>query len=94
MRLPRARFTVRRMMVVVAVAGVALQGARLAGLSLRYRRLAESYAGWGRWPRKSSEEARARERRKVAWAHALARKYERAARAPWLPVEPDPPEPK
>ncbi len=24
----------------------------------------------------------------------LARKYERAARYPWLPVEPDPPEPQ
>ena len=25
---------------------------------------------------------------------SLARKYERAARYPWLPVEPDPPEPE
>ena len=25
---------------------------------------------------------------------AMARKYERAARYPWLPVEPDPPEPE
>jgi hypothetical protein len=28
------------------------------------------------------------------WHFALFEKYERAARRPWLPVEPDPPEPK
>jgi hypothetical protein len=32
---------------------------------------------------------------KVAtWHQAMARKYRQAARKPWLPVEPDPPEPK
>jgi hypothetical protein len=32
---------------------------------------------------------------KVAtWHEAMARKYRQAARNPWLPVEPDPPEPK
>lgn len=28
------------------------------------------------------------------WHFALAKKYEQAARRPWLPVDPDPPEPK
>jgi hypothetical protein len=32
---------------------------------------------------------------KVAtWHEAMARKYREAARYPWLPIEPDPPEPE
>ncbi len=30
----------------------------------------------------------------IAYHAAMARKYRRAARYPWLPVEPDPPEPR
>jgi hypothetical protein len=30
----------------------------------------------------------------IAYHEAMARKYDRAARYPWLPVEPDPPEPE
>jgi hypothetical protein len=33
-------------------------------------------------------------KRLVAYHAAMARKYENAARHPWLPVEPDPPEPR
>lgn len=33
-------------------------------------------------------------RHKALWHVALSRKYERAARSPWFPVAPDPPEPK
>jgi hypothetical protein len=40
-----------------------------------------------------SREAAADCARKAARCASLARKYERAARRPWLPVEPDPPEP-
>jgi hypothetical protein len=40
-----------------------------------------------------SREAAADCATKAARCAALARKYERAARYPWLPVEPDPPEP-
>ena len=36
----------------------------------------------------------AQKRRQAAFFHRLASKYARAARYPWLPVEPDPPEPK
>jgi hypothetical protein len=32
--------------------------------------------------------------KKSAWHAALAEKYRHAALYPWLPVEPDPPEPK
>jgi hypothetical protein len=31
---------------------------------------------------------------RIAYHSRMRRKYERAARFPWLPVEPDPPEPK
>jgi hypothetical protein len=32
--------------------------------------------------------------KKIAYHAAMAHKYEHAARYPWLPVEPDPPEPE
>ncbi len=32
--------------------------------------------------------------RKIGYHAAMARKYEHAAGYPWLPVEPDPPEPE
>ena len=32
--------------------------------------------------------------RRIAYHESMRRKYEYAARDPWLPVEPDPPEPK
>ena len=35
----------------------------------------------------------ASEQRRADYHGAMRRKYERAARYPWLPVEPDPPEP-
>jgi hypothetical protein len=34
-----------------------------------------------------------RKKRVMVWHKEMARKYEYAARYPWLPVEPDPPEP-
>ena len=36
----------------------------------------------------------ARMERQTAYYESMARKYERAARYPWLPVEPDPPMPE
>jgi hypothetical protein len=33
-------------------------------------------------------------RARAAWNDRMKRKYERAARYPWLPVEPDPPMPR
>lgn len=32
--------------------------------------------------------------RRIAYHEAMSRKYDRAARRPWLPVPPDPPEPE
>jgi hypothetical protein len=128
MRLPRLRFTVRRLMAVVALAGVVMG----AGVwSERMWRLSRVYALESRreevlgdicrmleaqcrshlerykpsepiiWParaamRKVLDEESAGVARFESQAdyHSLrARKYERAARYPWLPVESDPPEP-
>jgi hypothetical protein len=115
MRLPRVRFTIRGMMVAVAVAAGLMAGsiglARLRLLSSDYRARAEQHAGIEETLRHiiASDEsdtpvdispgAGLRSRRFTARAvadyeAALRRKYERAARYPWLRVEPDPLEPE
>ena len=105
-RLPRVRFTIRRMMVVVAVTAIAFGGAaglaRVERLASEYRRL---YARHSAEAQRFSEEAsralvlrNARDRyvraSRLADYHAhLEAKYQHAAHNPWLPVEPDPPPP-
>jgi hypothetical protein len=110
MRLPRVWFTVRRMMVVVAIVGILFWGGRLWRLAASYRIEAERYEN-----RLSKSDVRAffdridvspeeSERRMGAWRDQMARrrshyqamkvKYEHAAHNPWLPVAPDPPEPE
>ena len=130
MRLPRVRFTVRRMMLFVAFVGVAIGGsieitrefARLRQLSHNYwvksRRIAGrermvrsgaaiSHAAWvaqvqdierterrtGGWFKMGRPYAPDRCKRLIPYFLALRLKYERAARFPWLHVEPDPPTP-
>jgi hypothetical protein len=132
MRLPRLRFTVRRLMLVVALVGAGMWGVKLWRLSREHAgraRSAWASEGFYRLVNERSlknaircEELAARmpyedpirrdwfavsmqqlalESREdaVKWlakaGHyaASARKYERAARYPWLPVEPEPPEP-
>jgi hypothetical protein len=90
MPLPRVRFTVRRLMVAVAVIGLA------CGLWRRSAAYAEkarynwsmAFALMHGYP---GPEGRLRE---IGYLQDLARKYERAARYPFLPVAPDPPEPE
>jgi hypothetical protein len=103
-RLPRVGFTVRRMMVAVAVGGVTLgcwiEVLRIARLASDFRSKAlacaqgekfcraclakgtPAFAGWGSW------------QERLAYFTAMKDKYEHAARYPWLPVPPDPPEPE
>jgi hypothetical protein len=120
------RFTVRRLMVAVAIVGIIgggyLEVVRLARLSeyywgraIKFRRLESmgeftsgmTPAEWqahceeiDRMNRVSGMFQAARgyppelARRLIAYAAAMIRKYERAARYPWLPVEPDPPWPQ
>ena len=86
MRLPRLRFTVRLFMLVVALAACSVWGYRMWRVSreqAREERHRTHPIGYF-----SADAAE-----KAAYDAALARKYQRAARYPWLPVEPDPPQP-
>ena len=142
MPLPRFQFTVRRMMIVVAIAAVALGANDLRWRRDRYDALrsthewrargsstsAEGHSSTaaanereverlraairaGHYPLRPAAEAvaqitsniegaasieRAAERQfraRARFHELLRKKYEHAARYPWLAVEPDPPEP-
>jgi hypothetical protein len=90
MRLPRVRFTVRRMMI--AVAAVAL----LCGMAERRQRFLEIASRHGViacptatcTPEQARRIARAND-----YSQAMYRKYRLAAWLPFLPVWPDPPVP-
>jgi hypothetical protein len=113
MQIPRARFTVRRMMVAVAIVGVLLAVGELMrrravylDRAERYQSMAKPRFGWT--PPFDANEAEVRKaiaefratreadlnRPEVQRWLRLARKYDHAARYPWLPVAPDPPEPE
>jgi hypothetical protein len=105
MKLSRPRFTVRRLMVVVALAALLL--GVIAGVENRRRSflsLVDAHrAGMIAWeegdPSETSRERFDLSGRKVSlkdhrWHLQMAEKYERAARYPWLPVAPDPPAPE
>jgi len=130
MRLPRVRFTVRRMMIAVAIVGVLLaSGMEARWLHRKHREYVNRasidsegerlYSEWAAWDIKHESDLRSMFKRYgheglddwarrmadyhgrqaakfTLWANYHARmkaKYEAAARRPWLPVEPDPPEP-
>jgi hypothetical protein len=142
MPLPRLQFTVRRIMIVVAIVAVALGANDLRRRKVRYDALRSTHEWRGRssmslaelhastaaanereverlraavrsghdTPRPEAEAAaqitsniegaaaieRAAERQfraRARFHELLRKKYERAARYPWLVVEPDPPEP-
>ncbi len=107
MPLPRVRFTVRRLMVAVAVFAISFGAmtwvARMRALSATYRQRAANFS-WltarigsivmmpdGRWVNRYEDE---NDRLRDAWALCLAAKYLRLSYYPWLPVEPDPPPPE
>ncbi len=97
--LPRVPLTVRRMMVWVAICAVILGGVyELARRSAKFTELAARHQasikeetfyaiglGWGTPDRLSPRES---------WRLEMLGKYRHAAQYPWLPVEPDPPEPE
>src|SRR4051812_32035732 len=99
MRVPRVRFTVRRMMVAVAILAllswVETRRTRFQDLSAKYARLEVTSSMFhGSVPDGDYLERRmkALAARRTYYA-GLVRKYRRAERFPWLPVAPDPPEP-
>jgi len=104
MRLPRLRFTVRRLMVAVAILALALTGyVGIEKRRARLQRLAQHH--WGMVAANSVVQADAnrtiyrasatlRNRRLAHYHVNLAYKYANASRYPWLPVATDSPEPK
>jgi hypothetical protein len=115
MRIPSLRFTVRRMIVAIAISAVVCSVPHWVELRKHYRKEAEwnervlgdldDIRTHGFYPycsRGGTQVAHLeyntatapRHARLVAHYTELQGKYLRAARYPWLPVEPDPPEPE
>lgn len=102
MRLPRVRVTVRRLMVGVAVTALALAADQVrrrradylgrAAINADAEQMSRAYADDARGPHCDPQRVE-RGDALAAYHAALRLKYERAARRPWLPVAPDPPEP-
>jgi hypothetical protein len=107
MRVPRVRFTVRRMMVAVAVIAIATTlGINLYRRSQRFRRIAAEFVikedmatEWNPPGTTLVRNAPPGEigleakPRNAAYYTLMRMKYERYARRPWLLTTPDPPEP-
>ena len=103
MRLPQ--MTTGRWMIAVAVVALLMTGAfeveRARRRADEYRMLAARYAMYQAFSLAEVKlyrenhfiQLETRERARASHYGALAAKYQRAARYPWLPVEPDPPEP-
>jgi hypothetical protein len=90
MRLPRVRFTVRRMMVAVALI------ASVLGLLVWMDRRAREFRDRRDYHRtcwSAIDEGFDVEPAPAAYHRTMAEKYRRAAERSWLPIEPDPPEP-
>jgi hypothetical protein len=87
-------------MVVVAVIGLILGlCAACRSRSQRFYALMMSHESramelMDNAPSVTDAEARRRFHARITWHEVMNAKYERAARYPWLPVEPDPPEPE
>ncbi len=110
MKLPRVRFTVRRMMILVAIAAISL--ALPVELGRRRGRFLELVAHHAAAERSISDEMHlmapvldlsSLSGRRDGWQSIRGRlehhrtmrvKYQNAIASPWLPVSPDPPEPK
>jgi hypothetical protein len=92
MRIPRPRFTVRWLMIATAIIGVGL-GLPLERRAASLRREAARHSGDStlvsleEMYNPTTDASRDHHR-------AMAEKYYHAARYPWLPVAPDPPEPR
>jgi hypothetical protein len=101
------RFRVRTLMIAVAVLGIAFGG--LAGLlrmgqrtqrlravarEHRHREIVNRLTLQGLVMHGAASPGVERHRVLTDYHHELNLKYEYAARHPWLPVTPDPPEPK
>ena len=102
MKLPRARFTVRRLMVVVALAATVMGSVTyLKRRSVQFRAIylkqafkaEEWHYLWGKLETRRDSRS-VNPFTKYKFHNFMAEKYDLAARRPWLPVNPDPPEPE
>ncbi len=103
--MPRLRFTVGQMMVAVAISGLLLGGAtsvqnrrqrfleRARAINMPNHLGVPTVIGYDKKRDLILLDWDSREREDAHFA-ALKRKYEYAARYPWLPARPDPPEPR
>src|SRR4051794_27420521 len=94
MRMPRVRFTMRWMMVSVAIVAiivapkmVAARRAEIANLRVEYEAARDAHLDEAL----SISDTKAHRLRQ--WHIGLYQKYRRAPQNPWPPVEPDPPQP-
>jgi hypothetical protein len=97
MQMPRVRFTVRRMMVAVAMlAAIMAVGAGLQRRRDRFERLFSHHRGLAgpRVIRSFDPGNPVFKTARGRWHWDLSMKYGEAARYPWLPLPPDPPEPE
>jgi hypothetical protein len=102
MRLPRFRFTMRRLMVVVLALSLTFGMAVMLLRRAEYRRQAISWEGIARLAKDDLDGhgpgvqlgVDPKESRLLfTYYDSLRQKYEYAASHPWLSVEPDPPNP-
>jgi hypothetical protein len=93
MKLPRPRFTIRRLMVAVAIAAFAFGGWQMRQRREHRLRLALKHEVLSALLRDGHADT-SRDPERADRHKALHIKYEHAARYPWLPIEPDPPEPE
>lgn len=91
MQLTRPRFTVRRLMIAVAVIAILLGvGAGLQRRREKFRAIADSHRDeWNGFYSGSLDDIW-RQSARNQYHRTMQDKYERAARHPYLPVEPDP----
>jgi hypothetical protein len=100
--MPRFRLTLRRLMAVIALAGLTSGMAIMVKRSLAFRARADQQADSEQMSRAYADDARgergdpqrvARGEQMAMYHGQLRIKYERAARYPWLIPAPDPPIP-
>ncbi len=104
MRLPRVQFAIGWMMVAVAIIALLLGSVAIPRRRAFLQGLADYHAERARITRNSHGSIIRPDGvyvhvplappRLADYREAMAAKYERAARSPWLPVDPDPPVPK
>jgi hypothetical protein len=89
-RLHKPRMTVRFLLVLVALAGLATEAWLIGWRAWSYSKRADEHARHLKSGRSFIYDSSAL----WGWHDKMRRKYELATSRPWLPVEPDPPEPK